>query len=71
MCKYSFVNDRPRSEWEHLITEWVHDERDRAMLSRRLLDGLTMEALSEEFCLSVVGAKKRVYRAQKQLLCHI
>lgn len=65
------INSRSRSEWNALIDEWVHDERDRAMLRRRLLDGVTLEALAEEFNLSTVGAKKRVSRAREQLFSHI
>ena len=43
----------PRSEIEHVIDEWVFSERDRAILKRRLLDGITHEALAEEFDMSV------------------
>ena len=41
--------DIPRSEWERLIDEWIFNERDRAILKRRLLDGKTFEQLAEEF----------------------
>lgn len=44
---YDIINSRSRSEWLTLIEEWVHDERDRAMLRRRLLDNVTLEALAE------------------------
>lgn len=59
--------DLSRSEWERLIDEWIFSERDRAMLKRRLLDGICFEPLAEEFCLSVQQTKTIVYRAQKQL----
>ena len=42
-----------RSEWENLIDQWVFKERDRAILKRRLLDGICYEPLAEEFDLSV------------------
>ena len=29
-----------RSEVNHLIEEWIFNERDRAVLKRRLLDGI-------------------------------
>ena len=45
--------DLSRSEWENLIDEWVFSERGRALLKRRLLDGICFEPLAEEFDLSV------------------
>jgi hypothetical protein len=45
--------DLSRSEWEHLIDEWIFSERDRAILKRRLLDGIRIEPLAEEFDISV------------------
>lgn len=63
--------DLSRSEWERLIDEWIFNERDRAMLKRRLLDGVCFEPLAEEFYLSVQQTKTIVYRAQKQLFKHV
>lgn len=63
----SDLNERPRSEWERLIDEWIFSERDRAILKRRLLDGLTFERLAEEFELSVRQTKTIVYKAQNRL----
>ena len=56
-----------RSEWENLIDEWVFSERDRALLKRRLLDGICYEPLAEEFDLSVQQTKSIVYRLQNRL----
>lgn len=36
------------SEIEHLIDEWIHSERDRRILKRRLIDGICYEPLAEE-----------------------
>ena len=36
-----------------IIDEWIHSERDRGMAKRRFLDGVTQEALAEEYDLSV------------------
>lgn len=63
--------DLPRSEWEHLIREFIFDERDREILSRRLFDGVPFEPLSEEFHMSVQGVKKRVYKCMDKLIKHI
>lgn len=59
--------DLSRSEWENLIDEWVFSERDRALLKRRLLDGICFEPLAEEFDLSVQQTKSIVYRLQNRL----
>lgn len=45
--------DIPRSGWEKLIDEWIFSERDRKILKRRLLDGITHEKIAEEFDMSV------------------
>lgn len=63
--------DLSRSQWENKIDEWIFNEEDRAMLKRRLLDGIVFEKLAEEFHLSVDQTKKRVYRAQEKLFKHI
>ena len=66
------VDEKTRSEWELLITEWVHNEQDRAMLCRRLLDGRTFNQLSDEIQpLQIDQVKRRIYRAQEQLFKHI
>ena len=60
-----------RSEWENLIDQWVFKERDRAILKRRLLDGICYEPLAEEFDLSVPQTKTIVYKATEKLIKHI
>jgi hypothetical protein len=67
----TIVNLKSRSEWISLIQEWIHDERDRKMLTRYLLDGIKLEPLAEEFDLSTVQCQKRVDLAKKQLFKHI
>lgn len=62
--------DLPRSEIEHLIDEWIFREKDRAILKRRLLDGITYEALAEEFDMSVRQMKNIVYKAEDRLFNH-
>lgn len=60
-----------RTEWENLIEQWIFKERDRAILKRRLLDGVCYEPLAEEFDLSVQQAKIIVYKATEKLIKHI
>jgi hypothetical protein len=59
--------DLSRTQWERLIDEWIFSERDRAILKRRLLDGICFEPLAEEFEMSTRQAKTIVYKAQKRL----
>ena len=63
--------DLSRSEWENLIDEYIFKERDRAILKRRLLDGICYEPLAEEFDLSVQQVKTVVYKATEKLIKHI
>jgi AraC-like DNA-binding protein len=45
------------SQIRELIAEHIHSERDRMILQRRLIDGITIEKLSEEFELSTRNIK--------------
>lgn len=64
------MKDLPRSEWERLIDEWIFNEKHRAILKRRLLDGITFEKLAEEFDMSERQIKTIVYKAQNKLFAH-
>ena len=55
------------SQIEHLIGEHIHNERDRKILKRRLIDGVCFEPLAEEFDLSVSQVKRIVYKSEKEL----
>lgn len=55
------------SQIEKLIDEYIHSERDRAILKRRLIDGICYEPLAEEFSLSVPRVKTIIYKAQEKL----
>ena len=62
--------DLSRTEIENLIDEYVvgkNAERDRKILKRRLIDGLTYERLAEEFDLSTVHVKTIVKKRQERL----
>ena len=63
--------DLSRTEWERLIDEWIFNERDRAILKRRLLDGKTFEQLAEEFDLSTQNVQRIVYKSQNKLFFKI
>lgn len=59
------------SQIKALIDEYIHSERDRAILKRRLIDGICYEPLAEEFDLSVRHVKKIVYKEQDKLFRHM
>lgn len=61
------MTDLSNSQIAALIDEYIHSERDRAILKRRLIDGICYEPLAEEFDLSVRQIKNIVYRAQDRL----
>ena len=60
-----------RSTVSATIDEWIFNERDRAILKRRLLDGICYEPLAEEFGLSVDRIKQIVYKSQTKLFKHL
>lgn len=59
------------SEISRLIDEWVHSERDRKILKRRLIDGICYEPLADEFDMSVRQMKNIVSRAEAKLFRHL
>lgn len=58
----------PRSEWEHLIEEWVLSEKNRRIMRRKLLDDWSFERIAEDEAMSVNGIKKIVKRCTDTLL---
>jgi len=50
------------SDIANMIDEYIHSERDRAILKRRYIDGVCYEPLAEEFDLSVRHVKNIVYK---------
>lgn len=68
------MTELSRTELENLIDEWIigrNAERDRKILKRRLLDGITYDKLAEEFDLSVRQLKNIIYKAEDRLFSHI
>lgn len=64
------VKEYSRNEMEHLIEQWVHNEKYRAILKRRLLDGICFEPLANEFDMSVRQIKNIVYKEQEKVFKH-
>lgn len=54
-----------------LIDEHIHNEKYRAILKRRLIDGICYEPLAEEFDMSDRQIKNIIYKGQEELFKHI
>lgn len=65
------INKNSRSYWQNLILEWVHDETDRQILTRFLLDGWTLEEIGKEVNMEYQNLYRRYKKAINQLLKHI
>lgn len=55
------------SQIRELIAEHIHSERDREILCRRLIDGITFERLAEEFAMSPRQIRSIVHREETNL----
>lgn len=62
-----YTNSRIRE----VIAEYIHNERDRKILERRLIDGITFETLAEEFDISVSQVKRIVWKNTEILSRHV
>lgn len=65
------MRDYTNSQIIALIDEHIHNERDRAILKRRMVDGICFEPLAEEFDLSVQRVKAIVYKGQQKIIKYI
>ena len=64
----------PREEIEEQIDRWVicmrNAERNRAILKRALIDGISYERIAEEFGISVTTVKDAIYKSEEKLFTH-
>lgn len=65
------MKEYTNSQIASIIDEHIHSERDRAILKRRLIDGVCYEPLAEEFDLSAVQVKRIIYREQNRILKYL
>ena len=61
------MKEYTNSDISKAIDEYIHSERDRRILKRRLIDGICYEPLAEEFDLSVSQIKRIIYRCENDL----
>ena len=59
------------SQVRELIAEYIHSERDRKILERRLIDGITFERLAEEFEMSTKAIRVIVHKQEQILFRHL
>ena len=61
------MREYTNSQLSELIDEHIHNETHRAILKRRLLDGLIFDDLAYEFNYSVRQIKRIVYKGTEQI----
>ena len=66
MAKEEII-DYSNLEIAKAIDTWVHSQRDRDLLKRRLIDGIIYEKLADEFNLSVRQVKNIIYKEQEKV----
>ena len=65
------VDNKSRSEWEFLIREWIHDEINRKIMIRHLLDGISLGEIAQEIGYELRQTNRRYKKARTQLFKHI
>ena len=65
------MKEYSNSQISAVIDEYIHSQRNRAILKRRYVDGITYERIAEEFELSVRQVKTIVYRSEQTLIAHV
>lgn len=63
--------DISKQEWIDLIDNWILNEKYRAVVKRKWLDGVTGEKVAEEFDLSPRHVSQICYRCKCRILPHI
>ena len=59
------------SQIREAIAEHIHSERDRKILERRLIDGVTFERLAEEMEMSPRQIRSIVHKQESILFKHL
>ena len=65
------LSDIKNSDIKNAIDEYIHSERDRAVLLDRLVNGLTFEKLGEKHDLSEIQVKRIVYKFKDDVYRHL
>ena len=59
------------SQIRDLIAEHIHNSDDRKMLSLRLIDGMTFEAIGFEMGMTTKTVRIRIHKGEEILFKHI
>ena len=70
MIKIDITRDQLEAVIDNTIILQTHAARNREILKRRLIDGLTHEELAEEFDLSVQQIRKVIYKYEQVIFKH-
>ena len=62
-----YSNSRVRE----IIGEYIHDEKHRRLMERRLIDNVTIERLGEEFDLSESQVKRIIWKDSETIFKHL
>lgn len=65
------ASNLPISVCNELINQWIFNEKNRMVLKRRLIDGITYSILSEETGISIRQLKNIVYEGCNKLSKHL
>lgn len=65
------MKEYTNSQISAVIDEYIHSKRNRELLKRRYVDGITFERIAEEFDLSVRQTKTIVYRSEQTIFAHV
>ena len=59
------------SRIREIIGEYIHDEKHRKLMVRRLIDNITIDRLAEEFDLSVSQVKRIIWKDSEIIFRHL
>ena len=59
------------SQVREIIAEYIHDEKHRQLMLRRMIDNVTIERLAEEFDLSVSQTKRIIWKNTEIICRHL
>ena len=68
MDKNIDLREFPNSVITNAVNEYIHNKRNRDILKRRYIDGLTYEQLAYQFDMSVRQIKNIIYTNKEELV---
>lgn len=67
----SILENMSSSQIEQIMFQWVHDERNRKIMVRRIRDNITYESLGEEFDLTPQRIFSIIDKEKSKLYKHV